>query len=394
VPEPSTPRVVIAGAGIMGTALAYFLAERGVLATVVEKGEVAGGATGLSAGAYRSQFPWAEETAVALRSKDLRNRFEQDHDVDLKYRHVGFVLVGSDDAAEAELRGRRGFQNELGMVAEEIDHTRLRELFPGMHVDDIRFAVYTPDDGWSQPAYVTRAIMDVNRGKGVELVRGEVVEVTTDGSGAVSGVVLADGRTLDADVVVDAAGLGARDLALTTGLDLPITSNRQHQFFSGTVTGFAPETVPNLTDPALGLYLRGRGGEMMLSVADPSEAGRTDVEITEDLRIAAAERTAHRWPSVAATGVPDGFVGVYEATPDRRGLVGAHPGLPGFFYIGGFSGHGFMHGLAVGEAVSGFILDGVWPHVSLDALGVERFADGAEAAWAAAAAITMGGERA
>jgi sarcosine oxidase subunit beta len=390
----SDPRVVIAGAGIMGTALAYFLAERGVAATVVEPGEVAGGATGLSAGAYRSQFPWREETAVALRSKDLRNRFESDHGVDLKYRHVGFVVVSSDAASEAELRARRGFQVELGMAAEEIDHRRLRELFPGMHVDDIRFAVHTPDDGWSQPAYVTRTIMGITRGKGVDLVQGRAVGVTTDGTGAVAGAELADGRMLPADVVVDAAGLGARELGLAVGLDLPITSNRQHQFFSGTVAGFAPETVPNITDPALGLYMRGQGDTVMLSVADPTEAGRTDVEITESLRDAAAERTAHRWPSVAAAGVPTGFVGCYEATPDRRGLVGLHPGLPGFFYVGGFSGHGFMHGLAVGEAVSGLVLDGTWPQVSLDALSVERFADGSEAAWAAAAAITMGGERA
>jgi sarcosine oxidase, subunit beta len=394
-PVASVPpfRVVIVGAGIMGVSIAYFLAERGVHATVVERGEVAGGATGLSAGAYRSQFPWPEETAIALRSKELRARLERDTRVDLGFREVGFVLAASDAESEAELRRRRPFQDALGVRAELLDAARLCELLPGLFCDDIRYAVYTPDDGWAPPVNVTRAIMAIAEANGARLVPGIVADVRVSGD-AVSGVTLSDGRVLDADVVIDAAGLGAREIALRVGLDLPITSNRQHQFFSGSVTGFEPETIPNFTDPALGLYMRGEGDAVLLSVADPAEAGRLDTEITESLRARALRCAQNRWPAVAERGVPRGYVGCYEATPDRRALVGAHPGLAGFCYVGGFSGHGFMHGLAIGECMAGYLLDARWPTVDLGGLAADRFSGGAEAAWAGGAQVSMGGEHA
>jgi sarcosine oxidase subunit beta len=89
-------------------------------------------------------------------------------------------------------------------------------------------------------------------------------------------------------------------------------------------------------------------------------------------------RAANRVPCFEnlAVNPKRAWAGMYEMTPDHHPVLGAAPGVPGFFLANGFSGHGVMHAPATGKIVADTILDGKSDLVDVGLLGLERFAEG------------------
>lgn len=369
----TTHKIVIVGGGIVGACSAYFLARRGHSVTVVEASSIGDGATGLSAGAFRSQFGSPIETLLTTRSRQLWLEFERDHKIEFDYHRVGFVIAASDEKSEAELARREVFQKELDLDIEDLSSRQLVEMFPNIQTDDIRRARFTPQDGYATPADTARQIMAVAQSEGV-LVRqhNDVVDVLVRG-GRVDTVVTAKGDSIPCDVVINAAGLHAATIGDMVGVDVPVGAYRQHQFFTEEITTFPVELVPNFMDPSLGLYLRGEGHGMLLSVARDDDARRLDYSLDDSLLDDLATKMLHRWPYLADFGVASGWVGCYPITPDSRAIIGPVPQVDGFFNVAGLGGHGFMHGFAMGEAISSLISDERWGQLDLSELTLERF---------------------
>jgi sarcosine oxidase subunit beta len=364
---------VVIGAGIVGAASAYYLARDGFRVDVLEAATIASGATGLASGGIRSQFAFPAETQLTLRTQQLWRQFERLHGIDLGYRQVGYLTIATDAGTAAELRRRRAFQDALGLTVRELGTAELQELLPGIRTDDVQVAVFTPLDGFGSPADVTNALLTEARAAGARLRQHAAVDSITTAGGAVAGVLMADGERIDCDIVVNAAGLGAPRISATVGLHTPVSAYRQHQFLTEPVPDLPVERLPNLLEPSRDLYLRGEGAGVLLGVADPAEAGRTDTTVTWSLLEALGERLEQRWPRLASAGIARGWVGCYEVTPDRRAMIGASRQVPGFLYAAGFSGHGFMHGMAAGEAIA-HLASGSPPAVDIAELSLDRFA--------------------
>jgi sarcosine oxidase subunit beta len=366
-------RAVVIGAGIVGAASAYYLARRGFSVDVLEASTIASGATGLASGGVRSQFAFPVETQLTLRTQQLWRQFERLHGIDLGYRQVGYLTIATDSGTAAELRRRRAFQDVLGVTVRELGAAELQELLPGICSADVQLAVFTPYDGFGSPTDVTNALLTEARGAGVRLRQHTAVDGIVLADGAVGGVLTGDGERIDCDIVVNAAGLGAPRISAAAGLYTPVSAYRQHQFLTGPVPGLPAERLPNLVDPVHDLYLRGEGAGVLLGIADPAEAGRTDTSVTWSLLEVLGERLEQRWPRLAGVGIQRGWVGCYEVTPDRRAMLGASPQVPGFLYATGFSGHGFMHGMAAGEAIADLAC-GSPTAVGIGELSLDRFA--------------------
>jgi sarcosine oxidase subunit beta len=78
-----------------------------------------------------------------------------------------------------------------------------------------------------------------------------------------------------------------------------------------------------------------------------------------------------RFPPLAAASIRRAWAGLYEVTPDANPILDETP-LRGFYFAGGFSGHGFMHGPIVGELMAELILKQE-PHIDLSGFSLERF---------------------
>lgn len=213
-------RVVIVGGGIIGAAIAWALARRGVLATVVEAGPVAGGASGRGFGWINAGFHQdVAHYRLRLAAMEAWRRLAPDLPEDaLSWPGTLWWEEEGDgfDAFHALLR-------ELGYAVEEIDRAGFSALEPGLAAAPER-ALRLPAEGAVELGVAVPALLAAAGGRaGARVLSGTRACAIETRAGRVSGVVLEAGR-LPADAVVVAAGIGSAALVEPLGVNLPMLS--------------------------------------------------------------------------------------------------------------------------------------------------------------------------
>ena len=182
--------------------------------------------------------------------------------------------------------------------------------------------------------------------------------------GRVTGVETRRGR-VDADCVILTAGVWSRELAATTGLDLPVEPERRSMYVTDEAPQF-PERLPLTIDFSTSFYFHREGAAVLFG-------GRIRRWTTSHR----AQRGGYRRsPNSRCATRSRGY---YEMSPDHNALIGAAAEPEGLLYATGFSGHGFQQGLVVGEHLAELAL-GMDPTFDLSQFDVERFARGTERA--------------
>jgi glycine/D-amino acid oxidase-like deaminating enzyme len=185
--------------------------------------------------------------------------------------------------------------------------------------------------------------------------------------------------SIDAPVVVNAAGGWAARVAALTGLEIPVTVWRHDTGYLG-VPASVPRPVPVVIDIANGMYLRPEGGDMILvGLEDDNQMGgspdRDTADARPDFRDRAAERVVLRVPGLIDGTFRTSHSGQDGLTPDQRPMLGAM-GPDGFYLDCGHSGTGFKTAPAVGLAMSELIVDGAATSVDIAPFAPSRFAEG------------------
>src|SRR5947209_1074700 len=141
------PSIVIAGAGVIGTSIAYHLAARGVRdIVVVDRGNEPGaGSTPRATGGFRAQFATAADIALSLLSREKLIRFEDEIGVDSGYRPFGYLFIARSEQAMAQLRIANERQHACGLTeARVIDADEVRRINPAGVDDAIGGAMLGP----------------------------------------------------------------------------------------------------------------------------------------------------------------------------------------------------------------------------------------------------------
>jgi len=340
-------RIVVAGAGAVGASVAYHLALLGADdVTLVDRGEIAGGATGKAMGGVRQQF--STEAEVRLAQASIRLFAELGPPF---FHRVGYLFLATTEVGVAELEERRVLQASLGVPVERVDPS----FVPGLAVADVAGAVFCAEDGVADPTAVTR-----------ELVRravegGVVVHEWTPAQG------------VDADMLVIACGAASAELAAARGVDVPIRPLCRQLLETGPLVGL-PERLPMTIEAETGFHFRRRADRLVLAMSDPSPRWQTDEIVDESLVPDRLERLVRRYPPAAGTRIDRAWAGLYDMTPDAHPIVG--PLAEGVYATFGFSGHGFMQAPAVGRAAAEELL-GLEPSLDLAPYRAARFAEGA-----------------
>ncbi|MCU1403910.1 MAG: sarcosine oxidase subunit beta [Glaciihabitans sp.] len=375
----SQTSVVIIGGGIIGVSLSYMLSRNLELSvTVLEQEDaVAKGVTALGSGGFRQQFTTTEECLMATRTLDLWDQLQKDEGVDLELHHNGYLTLGSTATAAAVLVEHAEKQLALGIDVEVLDRAGVARALPGVRVDDIDVASITRRDGYGRPPFVAALLSSLAAKRGAQFQFGKTVNNITTSNGSVSGVVVGDAATgsstIAADIVINAAGLDAPAIAAMVGLVLPIDAWRQHQFQTVPLDYVTADSFPCFLDPAHDLYFRPAGDAALVGYAESFDARRRDYTPNPTVVANARTQLAKRWPDAAAQDFVRSWVGCYEATPDRRAVIGAHTGVDGYYYAAGFSGHGLMNSLAAAEGI-GSLIAGSTPDIDLSVFSADRFA--------------------
>lgn len=377
--------IVIVGGGVIGSSIAYHLVldgHPGPVVVVERDATYARASSFLAMGGIRQQF----SSAVNIRLAQYGTRFYAAFDRALRvpghvpradFRRRGYLFL-VDEAAAHRFETRLERQRRLGARVRRIERDDIHALAPDLRLDDIRFGVFGPDDGYGEPREVLAGFRAAAADAGVRYVAAEVVDLTRR-AGRIDGVVLDDGERLAAHTVVNAAGPFARRLAAMAGLDLPVRPVRQHLFRCALPSRLAYR-LPMIVDPS-GVHWRhddtgNRPGPDRLVVActkldePPGENFACDHSRWEsDFR----PPLQARMPGLAPIELVEGWAGLYAMTPDHNPLLGEHPAAPGLVLANGYSGHGLMIAPAIGKVLSELIRLGRTETVDVGCFAPDRF---------------------
>lgn len=383
-------RIVVVGGGVVGSSIAWHLVgdgHPGPVVVVERDATYARASSFLAMGGIRQQF----SSAVNIRLAQYGARFYAAFDRAMRvpghvpradFRRRGYLFL-VDEASADRFAARLERQRRLGARVRRLERDDIRATAPDLRLDDVRFGVFGPDDGYGEPREVLAGFRAAAEAAGVRYVTAEVVDLVHK-AGRVAGVVLQGGERMAADVVVNAAGPFARRLAAMAGLDLPVLPVRQHLFRCALPVRL-PYRLPMVVDPG-GVHWRhddtgDRPGPDRLVVArtkldePPGENFACDHDRWEsDFR----PPLQARMPGLAPIDVIEGWAGLYAMTPDHNPLLGEHPAAPGLVLANGFSGHGLMIAPAVGKVLSELIRLGRTETVDVSCFAPDRFDRGEE----------------
>ena len=357
---PSSTGVVVIGCGIMGACAAYHLAVSGADVTVLERNTIGSGSTGKSAGGFRAQFSDELNIRIALENIRRLERFEAEFDTDISLKQWGYLfLLGASDVDS--FRRAVDLQRSCGVPSELIGPEAAREMVPGIRIDDLVAATFSPSDGYCTPEAVASGYARAASLHGAAIVQGcEATEIVATG-GRVKGIRTTGGFVSTGEVVLT-AGVWSRRLVAPLGIDLPLRAEKRHVWLSRGQDPF-PHRLPLVIDFATGFYFQREGNGLAMG-------GRA--QTLEDL----APTVLNRAPSLLELEITHGWWGYYAVSPDHNAMIGTAPGIQRLHYATGFSGHGFQQGPVVGEHLAELTL-GLTPTFDLSALDMRRFETGA-----------------
>ncbi len=374
-----TADVVIIGGGIVGSSVAYHLAEQGCAnVVIVEREEKQGlGSTSKSMGGVRAQFATPINIQMSIYSIDMFSRFEEATGQTADYRAHGYCFAATTEAHLKYLRENLEKQRSYGLKnASMISREEIVEMIPQLRADDMIGGSYCPTDGFVDPNSVLTGFARRAKELGVRVMTNTEVTGIKLESGEITGV-----RTSNVEIharaVVNAAGPWAAGIAAMAGADLPVRPLRR-QIVKTQRCDFLPAKFPMLIDMSNGFHFRREGEAILMAWPDDEETYGFKTAFTPEFIEKILERAVNRLPQFAELPVNPHqcWAGMYEVSPDHHCIIGPAPEVRGLFYANGFSGHGVMHSPATGRIVSDLILHGKCEILDAKPLGVERFAEG------------------
>jgi sarcosine oxidase, subunit beta len=375
---PESADVVIIGAGIVGSSIAFHLAEAGCTNVVVLERETRQGlgSTGKSMGGVRAQFSTDVNIRMSLYSIPFLNRFEEATGHPSGYKPHGYLFMATTEPHMDYLRTNHARQAGLGLKGAEILKAGdVAKILPQMRADDIIGGSFCPTDGFVDPNSVMTGFMARAMERGVKLWRATEATGIDVEHGEIAGVETNQGP-ISTRTVVNAAGPWAAGVAKLAGEDLPVEPLRRMLVPTEPFPGL-PEHLPMMIDMSNGFHFRQEGVGLLLSWAHEETPGlRMNFDPAYIEKV--LTRAANRVPCFADLAVNPRrcWAGCYEMSPDHHSILGPAPNVRGLFFANGFSGHGVMHSPATGKIVSDLILRGTTEVIHARELNVQRFAEG------------------
>jgi sarcosine oxidase subunit beta len=354
--------VVIVGGGVIGTSIAFHLAEAGVEdVLLLERGDLGSGSTARGAGGVRAMFSDELNVRIALRSLEAWGAFGKRPGFEIDLRRVGYLFLLSTDADVTEFERGVELQNRLGVPSRMLSVDEAHELSPLAGLDGVLAGAFCPLAGHATPDGAVQGYASAARANGAR------IETHAALARCAPGAVWVGTEEIETECLICAAGPWSAEVGAMAGVELPVRPERRRIGYTGALDEVGGAPIPMTIDFSTGFYFHREGPGLLF--------GTNDVCATQDEWLEAAEPVLRRRaPILLDAPLAGGWWGDYEMTPDHNALIGeAGPGAaPGrFLYATGFSGHGFQQAPAVGEIVRDLYL-GREPFVDVSALAAGR----------------------
>lgn len=380
-------RALVIGGGVVGCSVLYHLTKLGWTdVALCERKELTAGSSWHAAGLFHALN--SEPAMLRLQAYTIALYPEIQK---VSGQEIGLHCPGGLNVAATRdrwdfLRADWARHRVFGLKTELVGPAEIRAMWPMMDTTDVLGAVYDPLEGHLDPAGATHAFAKAARLQGAEIYRHtRVLELRGTGRG--SWLVVTDRGTLEAEHVVNAGGLWAREVGQFVGADLPLLPMEHHYL----ITEDLPEIVaskqelPLVVDLDGEMYLRQERNGLLLGVYEqeatpwaikgtPWEYGDNELLAPNLDRIMdALEQGFRRFPALQRAGIRKIVNGPFTFTPDGNPLVGPVPGVPNYWAACGVMA-GFSQGGGVGATLAQWMTTGE-PEGDVLALDVARFGD-------------------
>jgi glycine/D-amino acid oxidase-like deaminating enzyme len=361
--------VIVLGAGIAGCALAYYLIERKVGPVVVyDPRTPSAGATGRAAGIVTQQLWDRWDVDVSRESKVEYSRLARLRDP-TAFTENGFARWTRNPEAAAILQGAADRLRSWGVRVESIEPDALARRVPWGRFDDVRGAIWSPDDAVVTPSAITEIYAESARLRGVDFWLGTPLESFRKEGGAWT--VSSGARSVRARRAVIAAGAWSKELLRQIGHPLPLAPYRTQAALLRPTTACPPD-LPSVHDIDLDVYVRPESNGRIMA-GDGTELVEVDPETfrtggDETFVTHLAESFDTRFPGWADAELVRAWAGVCTSTPDRRPMVGPVPSAEGLYTLTGFNGFGVMRAGGIAQRLAAVLAAGEGSRSELDGL--------------------------
>lgn len=339
--------VVVVGGGIVGAAVAYFLARDGVKVTLIEASFVASGTTACGMGHISIMDDSPAQYALTARSAALLAGLAPELSPECELAPCGAIWLAEDDAQLALAHSKHAWYSERGLAVEVLDPAALAEAEPALRRDLLGGLLMRVDSVLYPPGFTRWLVGEAAR-------LGAVIREHTRVTGLRPGEAIAGEARFTADAVVNATGAWAPQL--TPGL--PIVPRKGHLVVTERRPGFLHHqllelgylgSAHSMTTESVAFNVQPRVNGQML-IGSSRELAGWNAAVNPAVLGAMLRRATHFLPGLAALPALRVWTGFRPATPGKLPLIGELE--RGLWIAAGHEGLGITTALATGELIA------------------------------------------
>jgi len=373
--------IVIIGGGALGCSIAYHLAKLGKKDVVLlEKSALTHGCTWHAAGLIGQLRSKRNLTQMLQYSTELYDRLEAETGQATGWNKVGSLRIASSKERWQEIKRTATTARSFGFELHLISAKEAQDKFPLMTTEGVEGAAWIPSDGCVDPSMLTQALAKGARNGGVVFYEGVRVKKLLKQDRRITTVVTDQG-TIEADIVINAAGLWAREVGRLAGVDIP-AGVVEHQYMVTEKHDSISANFPTFRDPDNLFYLKAEPGALALGGWEPDTVacgkpgmpwsfGQQLYQPNFDRFEQIALPAMGRLPVLEELGIRTLINGPIPVSPDGEPIMGRPNGLDNFFVACGFTA-GIAGCGGAGRALAHWIVDGD-PGMDLWSFDVRRF---------------------
>ncbi len=362
---PSSAQVVIVGGGVIGCSIAYHLTKVGITDVVLlERKTLTCGTTWHAAGLVPTLRASYNMSMLANYSASLYDTLEAETGQATGFVRNGSLTIATNKERLAEIKRGASMAKVAGFPCDVISPEQAKEMWPLLNVDDVIGAIHLPMDGMASPVDVTQALAKGARMGGAKIFENTKVLDMKTRDGKVAGVVTEHGD-IDAEFVVNCAGMWARDFGRKAGVNVPLHAAEHFYVVTESMPDLA-EGLPTMRDMDGYCYYKPDAGKLLVGMFEPGAKpwGMDGIpddfsfdELPEDFDHLEPylEAAMHRVPKLEQTGLQVFFNGPESFTPDDRYQLGEAPELKNYFVAAGFNSVGIQSAGGAGKMLAEWI---------------------------------------
>jgi sarcosine oxidase subunit beta len=346
---PKEYDVIIVGAGSVGAPLAWQLAEAGLRTLVLDCLPSVGQASNKTAiGGIRATHSDPAKIRICLKSLEIFATWQERYGDDIGWYHGGYSFVAYRQREQTILKNLLEVQKQYGLDIDWYGREALLEIIPALNPVGLLGGTFSPGDGSASPLRSALAFERQAKACGAVFHYHETVReiLRTPDASRVVGVRTGKG-TYHAEVVVNAAGPWAREVAALAGVQVPVQPDSHEAGITEPVAHFLRPMLVDIR-PAEGsanyYFYQHHTGQVVFCITPSPPIIGTDCRETSVFLPQVARRMLGLVPRLKNLKVRRTWRGLYPMTPDGAPIVGHVRGLEGYVNAVGMCGQGYMLG--------------------------------------------------